>query len=811
MNRPSWPPLLHLPTQLQRIRAWWHRQTPQRQDRLAMLAPVGAVLLFLMSVVAALVFFHIDETAQEQQAVRRGVEYAQQNLRLRLREHQEQLVRIAREMAGKELSAEGFNTRTFHLIQQYPELQGLTWFDDQQRVKYTTGSSTIQTGMDDIPEFISNALHQARDTRSPIYVLPPAVGSGNPQFLQLYVPLITHNRLVGVLLAEYPVGALYLYGIPHDVASRYAIALHDTRNHLLAGSAITPTHAPHVHTMHMDLTNERILILGQMYPAARGGLFHNGLFWLVVTLTILTAWMLIANWKHTRRRMQTQQVLEQETAFRRAMENSMLTGMRAMDFQGRITYVNPAFCQMTGWSEEELVGILPPFPYWPERDKERLHQLLTDELNGMTNPSGIQVQVKRKNGVLFDARLYVSPLVDATGKQTGWMTSMTDITEPNRVRDQLAASHQRFTTVLEALDASISVAPLGGNEILFANKLYRQWFGAEVNGHFQLLVQAGSIHDETRDQVDSLAGLPLANLSDSEGGDAEIFIPALSKWLEVRSRYLSWVDGRLAQMVIATDITARRFSEEQAALQAERAQTASRLITMGEMASSVAHELNQPLTAINNYCNGMVSRIRANEITQEDLLHVLEKTARQAHRAGQIIHRIRTFVKRSEPNRTPSEVTVIVNEATELAEIEMRRFNVRFSHYVAARLPLLMVDPILIEQVLINLLRNAAQSIHMAHRPRSERNIELRVVPKMVDGKSTIEFTVQDSGQGLSSEVQERLYEAFYSTKADGMGIGLSLCRSIIESHRGRMNAENLYNGTDISGCRFSFWIPTVA
>lgn len=775
-----------------------------------MLAPVGAVLLFLMSVVAALVFFHVDETAQEQQAVRRGVEYAQQNLRLRLREHQEQLVRVAREITSKESSAEGFNARAFHLIQQYPEIQGLTWFDEQQRVKYTSGGSTLQSG-GEASEAVANALKQVWETQAPLSLLPPPV-AGSTQFVQLYIPLITRNHVVGVLLAECPVGALYLYGIPHDVASRYAIALYDTKNHLLAGSAITSVHSPHVHTMHMDLSNERILILGQVYPTARGGMFHNGLFWLVVTLTILTAWMLIANWQHTRRRMQTQQVLEQETAFRRAMENSMLTGMRAMDFQGRITYVNPAFCQMTGWSEEELVGALPPFPYWPERDKDRLHQLLTDELNGMTNPSGIQVQVKRKNGALFDSRLYVSPLVDATGKQTGWMTSMTDITEPNRVRDQLAASHQRFTTVLEALDASISVAPLGGNEILFANKLYRQWFGAEVNGHLQLLVQAGSVHDEAHDHVDFLAGLPLANLSDSDGGgDTEIFIPALSKWLEVRSRYLSWVDGRLAQMVIATDITARRLSEEQAAIQAERAQTASRLITMGEMASSVAHELNQPLTAINNYCNGMVSRIRADQITQEDLLNALEKTARQAQRAGQIIHRIRTFVKRSEPNRTPSEVTVIVNEAIELAEIEMRRFNVRFSHYVAARLPLLMVDPILIEQVLINLLRNAAQSIHMAHRPRSDRNIELRVVPKMVDGKSTIEFTVQDSGQGLSSEVQERLYEAFYSTKADGMGIGLSLCRSIIESHRGRMNAENLYNGTDISGCRFSFWIPVVA
>ncbi len=795
----------------EQIRGWWHRQSPQRQDRLAMLAPVGAVLLFLLSVVAALVFFHLDETAHEQQAVRRGVEYAQQNLRLRLREYQEHMVGVAREVASKEFSSDKFNTRTFNLIQQYPELQGLTWFDDRGQAKYTAGSNAIQTGME-IPEFVSNALQQVRDTQTPVALLPPTSGAGNTSFVQLYVPLVVRNHIVGVLLAEYPVGALYLYGIPHDVASRYAIALYDTKNHLLAGSAIAPTHSPQAHTMHIELSNERLLIVGQLYPAARGGLFNNGLFWLVVTLTILTAWMLIANWKHTRKRMQTQQALEQETAFRRAMENSMLTGMRAMDCEGRITYVNPAFCQMTGWSEEELVGILPPFPYWPESDKEKLQQLLNDELNGMTNSSGIQVQVKRKNGVLFDARLYVSPLVDALGKQTGWMASMTDITEPNRVRDQLAASHQRFTTVLEALDASISVAPLGGNEILFANKLYRQWFGTEVNGHFQLIVQAGSVHDETHDHVDSLAGLPLAaNLSESENGDTEIFIPALSKWLEVRSRYLSWVDGRLAQMVIATDITARRFSEEQAAHQAERAQAASRLITMGEMASSVAHELNQPLTAISNYCNGMVSRIRADQITQEDLLGALEKTARQAQRAGQIIHRIRTFVKRSEPNRTPSEVTVLVNEAIELAEIELRRFNVRLSHYVAARLPLLMVDPILIEQVLINLLRNAAQSIDMAQRPRSDRNVELRVIPKTVEGKPTIEFSVHDSGQGLSAEVQERLYEAFFSTKADGMGIGLSLCRSIIESHRGRMNAENLYNGTDISGCRFSFWIPIVA
>ena len=229
---------------------------------------------------------------------------------------------------------------------------------------------------------------------------------------------------------------------------------------------------------------------------------------------------------------------------------------------------------------------------------------------------------------------------------------------------------------------------------------------------------------------------------------------------------------------------------------------------MGEMASSVAHELNQPLTAINNYCNGMVSRIKDQQITEEALLTALEKTSKQAQRAGQIIQRIRSFVKRSEPNRTLSDIGGMVSEAVELAEIELRRRNVRLSYYVAARLPRLLVDPILIEQVLVNLMKNASESIDAADRPSPRRSVELRVVPRQVDGQNAVEFSVVDTGQGLAPEVLERLYEAFFSTKAEGMGIGLNLCRSIIESHSGRMEAENLYNGADITGCRFSFWLP---
>jgi signal transduction histidine kinase len=152
----------------------------------------------------------------------------------------------------------------------------------------------------------------------------------------------------------------------------------------------------------------------------------------------------------------------------------------------------------------------------------------------------------------------------------------------------------------------------------------------------------------------------------------------------------------------------------------------------------------------------------------------------------------------------------MVGEAVELAGIELRRRNVRLNHYVAARLPIVLVDPILIEQVLVNLLKNAAESIDLAERPLARRSVELRVLPKVIESQNAIEFSVQDTGMGLAPEVMDRLYEAFFSTKAEGMGIGLNLCRTIVESHRGRMQAENIYNGSDVVGCRFSFWIPVL-
>ncbi len=826
MSTPLQPSIKPAPRRPQTVwwKRWWRRLPPSRQDRFATLGPLLAVLLFLSAIVVAITYLRFEELKRDQEAVTRDVEYAQQRLRLRLLERQEQLMRLAREVGNKEIEKDEFEFQVESLISQFPELMAISWIDGRRNVlaSYASPSapvnlmrpmdSTLDAGDTD------GSFELARDLRQPIYSRPMGEDPRN-SVLMIQVPLSEQGRFSGTVMGEYSVDGLLRFGIPPEIMAKYAVALVDDRGRVLAGSLQTPNEVlrllpwsdqPLEHEVPVSPVGNGLILKAQGYRTSQD-IVGSGFFWVIGALSALTVWMLLGTWRHTRRRVQAQQALVSETNFRRAMENSMLTGMRALDLQGRITYVNPAFCSMTGWTEGELVGRTAPFPYWPEEDHDLLAARLDDELNGRSTPGGFEVRVQRRDGSVFDARMYVSPLIDPHGHQTGWMTSMTDITEPKRIREELSASYERFTTVLESLDSAVSVAPLGSDEMLFANKMYRLWFGTRGQGHRHLVDLAGnqpSPSPDDGDAVDAFAGMPTETLTDAGSENAEVFVEELDRWLEVRTRYLTWVDGRLAQMVIASDITPRRLAEEQAARQTERAQTASRLITMGEMASSVAHELNQPLTAISNYCNGMISRVQDQRISPDELLGALEKTARQAQRAGQIIQRIRAFVKRSEPNPTLSDVPQMVSNAIELADIELRRQQIRLAPYVAARLPLLMVDPILIEQVLINLLKNAGESIAQAGRPQGNRSIELRVGPRRQEEQDVIEFSVMDTGNGVPEEMIERIYEAFYSTKNEGMGIGLKLCRSIVESHHGRMQVQNIYNGDEVSGCCFSFWIP---
>jgi len=810
---------------------WWRKQSPSQQDRYATLGPLVSVLLFLAAIIAAFWYLRNEEIEREQESVKRDTEVVQQQIRLRLIENQEQLMRLAREISIKAVTPEQFMRQAGDFVRARPEVISVSWVqaDESVRAARTTlslpldPSQTIDLdpfGSQQIPydpfhdaKEPQSAFKQARERNQPVYSQPYS-NQLAAKVIQVHIPLIDRNGFIGTLVTEYSLESLMRYLVPREVASRHAMGLIQVSGEMLTSTVGGGNESSAKPTFMYDVIVTPVgngLMLRGMGFRTSSNLIGNTLFWMVVALSALTVWTLMGTLRHMRRRSQIQKTLVQETNFRRAMENSMLTGMRTIDLEGRITYVNPAFCAMTGFSEEELIGCVPPYPYWPKDRLDEFNRMFQQELLGRSPMGGIEVVMQRRDGSQFDARMYVSPLIDAQGDQTGWMTSVTNITEAKRVRDQLTAAHERFTTVLEGLDAAVSVVSVQRGELLFANRSYRLWFGANPDAHSQLT--GGEITpDELLDgdeSVDHFGGIPTQALTNAGSDTREIFMDSVQKWFDVRARYVQWTDGHLAQMLIATDITARRQSEEAAARQAEKSQFTSRLITMGEMASTVAHELNQPLAAISNYCSGMISRVQSGSIDNEQLVGALEKTSRQAQRAGQIIHRIRQFVKRSEPQRQPSKVREITDAVLELAVFEMKRRRVTLNTTVANRLPTLMADPILIEQVLLNLLKNAAEAIDSAQMPQSRRIIDLRVQQrKLEDQGQVVEFSVSDGGPGMKEEILARLFEAFHSTKAEGLGIGLSLCRSIIESHQGRIKAENIYNGTTVTGCRFTFTLP---
>jgi PAS domain S-box-containing protein len=473
---------------------WWKQQSPNAQDRYATLGPLVSVLLFLAAIIVAFWYLRNEELEREQESVKRDTEVVQQQIRLRLIENQEQLLRMAREISVHVVNPEQFMNQSADFVRARPEVINVSWIQADERVKASQVGQglSIDTnrGLDiDLynlhPEPYTPSLGQreepksafrlARERSQPVYSQAYQNANG-ARVIQVHVPLIDRSGFVGTLVAEYSLDSMMRFLVPREVASRHAMSLVQVN-----GQTLTSTDSPgqdnaakptFVYEVIVTPVGNGLLLRGAGFKTS-SNLIGSTLFWMVVALSGFTVWTLLGTLQHMRRRTDIQRTLVQETNFRRAMENSMLTGMRTIDLEGRITYVNPAFCAMTGFSEAELIGCTPPYPYWPKDRIDEFTRMFQQELLGRSPTGGLEVVVQRRDGSTFDARMYVSPLIDAQGDQTGWMTSVTNITEAKRVRDQLSAAHERFTTVLEGLDAAVSVASVHQNELLFANRSYR--------------------------------------------------------------------------------------------------------------------------------------------------------------------------------------------------------------------------------------------------------------------------------------------------------------------------------------------------
>jgi signal transduction histidine kinase len=286
---------------------------------------------------------------------------------------------------------------------------------------------------------------------------------------------------------------------------------------------------------------------------------------------------------------------------------------------------------------------------------------------------------------------------------------------------------------------------------------------------------------------------PLLPLGEAE---AERQDPVSGRWFLVQRRRIQWVDGQVVWLEIAADITARRQTAEEERSREEKLQHTARLVSMGELASSLAHELNQPLAAIAGYAAAGEEILSRNEA--HSVRHILAKMGEQARRAGQIISGIRNFSSRRASRSEACDFAELLAVPLQLLEPMARKYHSRILLDLAQPLPKIMGDGVMLEQVLFNLLKNGMEA--MLDTPVEQR--EIKVTARA--GKDWLEVCVADRGSGIKDP--SLLFQSFYTSKPEGMGIGLNICRSVIEQHQGHLTIQANPGG----GSCFIFRLPIV-
>jgi two-component system sensor histidine kinase DctS len=409
-------------------------------------------------------------------------------------------------------------------------------------------------------------------------------------------------------------------------------------------------------------------------------LFPNVLTALVTGMSIALITVMVLLTKDARRRQKAERDLADALAFRKAMEDSLVTGLRARDLQGCITYVNPAFCQMVGWEAEALIGQNAPMPYWPPEMVDEYQQRQAIRMAGNASPrEGFESVFIRQDGTRFPVLIIEAPLISVQGEQTGWMGAVIDISEQRRIEELSRASQDRL-------------------------------------------------------------------------------------------------------------------------------QATARLATVGEMASLLSHELNQPLAAIASYANGSLNLLKdpqAEPQTLEDVHMALRRIAEQAERAGRVINSVHDFVRRRDQAREAVQPQALLDAIAPLVNLQARKLQVRVHMRVDARLPAVWCDRTMVEQVLLNLARNGMQAMDWPH--CRDRVLVLQVQRATPENEHAgVVFSVTDLGAGIAPDVAAQLFNPFFTTKPEGMGLGLSLCRTVIEQHGGQLE----FAAHNPKGTVFRFTLP---
>jgi two-component system sensor histidine kinase DctS len=654
---------------------------PNSNTALRWLLPIVLVLFFLAILIWLPWQARQMESNERQEQLIADTLWVEQTIRFQLGRDEESLRALAQEISIGRLSPAQAHERLTRILKNGKELLRVVWLGRDGRL---IASSDPQATPVVLTPASTATMELARQTRNPMYT-QPEVQAANPaaapseMLMDYHVPLFSGADHIGDLVATYKTSALLEEMVPWWFAQDNQVTLVDRDDKVLARRAAAgPGHGVYTHKRALDLPGASVRLVTDSVKSAPK-LLPNLLVGSVIVLSLGLLWSLVALWGHISRRLAAEGALRQQMSFRTAMENSLVTGLRARDLEGRITYVNPAFCQIVGYPADDIVGRLPPMPYWAPEAMEEYQSRFASVLAGKVTPQ-FETFFQRPDGERVPVLVFEAPLVDNDGRQTGWMGSILDISDRKRIEE-----------------------------------LNRQ--------------------------------------------------------------------------------------------QEEKLQASARLATMGEIASMLAHELNQPLAAISSYTTGALNVLgraldKGQAVDGGLLKPALEQASAQAQRAGQIIRSVHEFVKKREPLRQAVGIGSLLDGIQALIELQARQSYVSYQTDIPADLPAVRADRVMIEQVLLNLTRNAIEAMqHVAPQRRL-----LNVVAEYDAASAQVSVAVIDQGHGIPDEVAQRLFSPFFSTKAEGMGMGLNICRTAIEFHGGSLN----YSANPLGGTIFTFVLPAV-
>ena len=454
------------------------------------------------------------------------------------------------------------------------------------------------------------------------------------------------------------------------------------------------------------------------------------------------------------------------------------------DAEGRVTAWLAGAETLLGWAAAEMIGASVDRLY-PDGDITGGTPALERATAADSGPIRVEGWRVRKDGSEFAADASMVALRDPDGSLRGYGLSIVDITPRKAAEQALAHSELHVRSILATVPSAMVVIDELGTMLSFsaaAEKLFG-WSEADVIGRNVKMLMPNPDHDRHDQYLSRYRSTGERRII----GSGRIIV-ALRRDGTQFPMELSVGEASSDGRRIFTGFI-RDLSEEQRAefklkeLQSELIHVA-RVSAMGTMASTLAHELNQPLTAIANYTHAARDLLERDGAPPLDMLHeAVSEAAKEALRAGHIVRRLRDFVARGEVEQRVENLPAMIDEASRLALMGARERSVRTVFEIDPTIEKVVADRVQIQQVIVNLLRNAIEAI-------GDGEVREINVSTARDPQGMVRITVADTGSGIDPDLAPQLFEAFASTKEQGMGLGLSICRTIVEAHGGRIWAE---------------------